>query len=534
MRPVGVLILAAGKGTRMRSRTPKVAHHIAGRPLLEHVLRAADSALAPTRDSGHESASSAPRYVVVTGHERDAVRASLRWQPEHGDLNFVVQEPQHGTGDAARVGLSGFAEGAEGAPETLLVLYGDTPLMRPETLRKLLAEHQQRNATLTFLTGFCEEPDSYGRVVRDERGRVRGIVEAKHATNDELSITEINSGVYCFQTGWLAEHLTQLETHDNGEYYLTDLVAMALAEGRTVATQSASIEEAMGINDRIQLAEAEAILRQRALRELMLSGVTIEDPATTYVEASVRVGQDTILRPGTTLRGETVIGERCEIGPYSVIQDSVIADDCRVYASWLEHATMRNGARIGPMSHLRPGAELGPGAHVGNFGEVKNATLGDDVQMHHFSYVGDASVGARTNVAAGVITCNFEPDGKKYRTDIGEDVFVGSDTMLVAPITLGDGARTGAGSVVTRDVPPGSLAVGMPARIRGDKTKQRAHNDAQPATAPSGLNLAAEKSTEAPAKAADTETATAAQEADADTTSPRGGASPNAHRDVRE
>ena len=549
MRPVGVLILAAGKGTRMRSRTPKVAHHIAGRPLLEHVLRAADSALTPTGESGKSgdessdtssdaSASNAPRYVVVTGHERAAVRASLRWQPEHGDLAFVVQEPQLGTGDAARIGLTGFGE--DNAPETLLVLYGDTPLMRPETLRKLLAEHHERGATLTFLTGFCEEPGGYGRVVRDERGRVRGVVEAKHATSDELAITEINSGIYCFQTAWLAEHLPRLTAHDNDEYYLTDLVAMALDEGRTVATQSASIEEAAGINDRVQLAEAEAILRQRVLRELMLSGVTIEDPATTYVEAGVRVGQDTILRPGTTLRGMTEIGERCEIGPYSVIQDSVIADDCRVYASWLEQAVMRPGARVGPMSHLRPGAELGPGAHVGNFAEVKNATLGDDVQMHHFSYVGDASVGARSNVAAGVITCNFEPDGKKYRTDIGEDVFIGSDTMLIAPLTLGDGARTGAGSVVTRDVPPGSLAVGAPARIRRDSPMhhaqhaQSAANDAQPATAPSGLNLAAENSKGAPATTTDAETNTAAQAADADTTSPRGGASPGAEDDVRE
>src|SRR5690348_14204924 len=472
MRPVGVLLLAAGKGTRMRSRTPKVAHHVAGRPLLEHVLRAADSAFTP---ADGEAASIAPHYVVVTGHERDAVRASLHWQPEHGNLRFVVQEPQCGTGDAARIGLTAF-EG-ESLPETTLVLYGDTPLLRPETLRALLAEHHRNDATLTFLTGFTDEPGEYGRVLRDEQGRVRGIIEAKHATAAELAIHEINSGIYCFQTAWLAAHLPQLTAHNNGEYYLTDLVALALGEGLTVATQRASIEEAAGVNDRIQLAEAEAVLRQRALRELMLSGVTIEDPATTYVEAGVRIGQDTMLRHGTTIRGGTVIGERCEIGPYSVIQDSVIADDCRVYASWLEHATMRNGARIGPMSHLRPGAELGPGAHVGNFGEVKNATLGDDVQMHHFSYVGDASVGARTNVAAGVITCNFEPDGKKYRTDIGEDVFVGSDTMLDAPITLGDGARTGAGSVVTRDVPPGSLAVGMPARIRGDKSKQSAHND---------------------------------------------------------
>jgi len=252
------------------------------------------------------------------------------------------------------------------------------------------------------------------------------------------------------------------------------------------------------------------------LRELMLSGVTIEDPATTYVEAGVRVGQDTILRHGTTLRGGTVIGERCEIGPYSVIQDSVIADDCRVHGSWLEGARMHSGARVGPMSRLRPGAEIGPGAHIGNFAEVKNATLGDDVQMHHFSYVGDATIGARTNVAAGVITCNFEPDGKKYHTEVGDDVFIGSDTMLIAPVTLGDGARTGAGSVVTRDVPPGGLAVGMPARIR------RAKNDAQSTAAPSGTD------------SAEGNTAITADSADTDATSSRGGASPATERDVKE
>jgi bifunctional UDP-N-acetylglucosamine pyrophosphorylase/glucosamine-1-phosphate N-acetyltransferase len=492
----------------MRSRTPKVAHHVAGRPLLEHVLRAADSAFAPTAG---EAATSAPRYVVVTGHERDAVRACLHWQPAHGDLRFVVQEPQCGTGDAARIGLTAFDH--ESLPETMLVLYGDTPLMRPETLRALLAEHHRNGATLTFLTGFTDEPGEYGRVLRDERGTVRGIVEAKHATSEELAIREINSGIYCFQTAWLAAHLPRLAAHDNGEFYLTDLVALALDEGLTVATQQASIEEAAGVNDRIQLAEAEAILRQRVLRELMLSGVTIEDPVTTYVEAAVRIGQDTILRHGTTLRGGTVIGERCEIGPYSVIQDSVIADDCRVLGSWLEGARMHSGARVGPMSRLRPGAEIGPGAHIGNFAEVKNATLGDDVQMHHFSYIGDATIGARTNVAAGVITCNFEPDGKKYHTEVGDDVFIGSDTMLIAPITLGDGARTGAGSVVTRDVPPGGLAVGMPARMR------RAKHDAQSTAAPSSTNPAADN----PADSADT-----------DTTSSHGGASPATERDVKE
>jgi bifunctional UDP-N-acetylglucosamine pyrophosphorylase/glucosamine-1-phosphate N-acetyltransferase len=515
----------------MRSRTPKVAHHVAGRPLLEHVLRAADSAFALIAG---ETDSIAPRYVVVTGHERDAVRASLHWQPAHGDLHFVVQEPQCGTGDAARVGLSGFSP--ESIPETLLVLYGDTPLMRPETLRALLAEHHRNDATLTFLTGFTEEPGAYGRVLRDERGQVRGIVEAKHATAEDLAIREINSGIYCFQTTWLAEHLPQLTVHDNGEYYLTDLVAMALNEGLTVATQQASIEEAAGVNDRIQLAEAEAVLRQRVLRELMLSGVTIEDPATTYVEAGVRIGQDTILRHGTTVRGGTVIGERCEIGPFSVIQDSVIADDCRVTGSWLEGAKMHSGARVGPMSRLRPRAEIGPGAHIGNFAEVKNATVGDDVQMHHFSYVGDATIGARTNVGAGVITCNFEPDGKKYRTDVGVDAFIGSDTMLVAPVTLGDGARTGAGSVVTRDVPPGALAVGMPARIR------HAQNDAQPTAAPSNTDPAEGDTVETSgisgitgiAGTTEASATTSTDSVDTDTTSSRGRASPATEHDVKE
>ena len=527
MRPVGVLLLAAGKGTRMRSRTPKVAHHVAGRPLLEHVLRAADSALAPTTTPETPDLSEAAvRYVVVTGHERDAVRACLRWQPEHGELRWVVQEPQHGTGDAARVGLTGFA--SEDLPETTLVLYGDTPLIRPETIRALLATHHTTGATLTFLTGMTDEPGSYGRVLRDKQGNVRGIVEAKHASEDERAIREINSGIYCITTAWLATHLPRLAAHENGEYYLTDLVAMALDEGAVVATERASIEEAVGINDRIQLADAEAILRQRVLRELMLSGVTIEDPATTYVEVSVRIGQDTILRPGTTLRGATVIGERCEIGPYSVVKDSVIADDCRVYGSWLEGATMQVGSRVGPMRRLRTGAVLGPGAHVGNFGEVKNSTIGDDVQMHHFSYVGDATIGARTNVAAGVITCNFEPDGKKYRTDIGEDVFIGSDTMLIAPVTLGDGARTGAGSVVTRDVPPGGLAVGMPARIRSAK------KDTRQSAASSGLNHANKDSAGVSAKTETHKTATGADTPDTDVTSSGGGASAAAERGVKE
>jgi bifunctional UDP-N-acetylglucosamine pyrophosphorylase/glucosamine-1-phosphate N-acetyltransferase len=253
--------------------------------------------------------------------------------------------------------------------------------------------------------------------------------------------------------------------HESGEYYLTDLVDVAVRDGQRVSTVSAPLEETMGVNDRIQLAQAERIMRRRILRELMLSGVTVEDPKTTYVDSGVQVGQDSVLRPGTTLRGTTTIGERCEIGPSSVIRDCTIGDDCMVLASWLESSIMESGARVGPMSRLRAGAHLLPGAHIGNFGEVKSARIGADVKMHHFSYIGDASVGASTNIGAGAITMNY--DGReKHHTEIGERVFIGCDTLLHAPVTVGPDAATGAGSVVTRDVPPGMLAVGMPARMR--------------------------------------------------------------------
>ncbi len=316
-----------------------------------------------------------------------------------------------------------------------------------------------------FSPALAPDPTGYGRVIRDDDERVYDIVEEQHATRSQAAIHEVNSGVYCIEAEWLWPHLDLLTAHPNGEYYLTDLVGIAVRDGQRVETLRAPIEETMGINDRIQLAEAEQIMRQRILRDLMLSGVTIEDPATTYVDVGVRVGQDSVLRPGTALRGATTIGERCEIGPSSLIRDCTIGDECLVLASWLESASMESGSRVGPMSRLRPGAHLLPGATVGNFGEVKNATLGSGVKMQHFSFIGDATVGDGTNIGAGTITMNY--DGKlKHHTHIGEHAFIGSDTLLRAPVTIGDEATTGAGAVITRDVPPGSLAVGMPARIR--------------------------------------------------------------------
>jgi bifunctional UDP-N-acetylglucosamine pyrophosphorylase/glucosamine-1-phosphate N-acetyltransferase len=468
---VGVVILAAGKGTRMRSRLPKVAHQVAGRAMLEHVLRAASAAVAPTSaehpsdaDAEGDRSGESAHFAIIVGHEREQVREAIHFTLPTGEPAWILQEPQLGTGDAVRAARATLTS-LSTPPTTILVLYGDTPLVRAKTLRALLAEHERSGAMLTFLTGNADRPTDYGRVIRDEQDRITGIVEARHATPEQLALPEVNSGIYCFAADWLWSRLDLLEPHPNGEYYLTDMIEIAVREGASVATISGALEETGGVNDRAQLAEAACVLRERILRDLMLSGVTIEDPAMTYIDAGVRVGQDTIIRPGTTISGATVIGERCVIGPQSMIRDSVIGDECLALASWVEEATMEPGSRVGPMSHLRPGARLTAGANVGNFAEVKNATLGADVQMHHFSYVGDASIGARTNVAAGVITSNFAADGKKYRTEVGEDVFLGSDSQLVAPITVGDYAMIGGGSVVRRDVPPGGVAVGIPARV---------------------------------------------------------------------
>src|SRR5258706_12452213 len=312
---VAAVILAAGKGTRMKSRFPKVTHAVGGRSMLEHVLRAASEAIVPESDtpaSGDAEDHSSPRFVVVVGHERETVRQRVQWSPQ-GGLTYIEQEPQLGTGDAVRAARAAWR--SEPSPDTILVLYGDTPLVRAETLRALLQEHAGSGATITFLTGITDRPGEYGRVVRDAAGQVRGIVEKRHATGEQLAIPEVHSGIYCVAAAWLWSRLERLEPHENGEYYLTDLVEIAGREGLPIATISVALEETIGVNDRVQLAEAERLLRERTLRALMLSGVTVEDPTATYVECGVRVGQDTILRPGTRLLGRTVIGERREIRP---------------------------------------------------------------------------------------------------------------------------------------------------------------------------------------------------------------------------
>ncbi|HEV2238355.1 MAG TPA: bifunctional UDP-N-acetylglucosamine diphosphorylase/glucosamine-1-phosphate N-acetyltransferase GlmU [Ktedonobacterales bacterium] len=473
------VILAAGQSTRMRSRTPKPAHHVAGRPMVAHVLAAAASALRPHHAASPLATSGAgdaedhsSHIVLVLGHESARVLDALKPFPDLPPFQVAEQRAQRGTADAV---LAARPPLADAATDTILVLYGDTPLVRAETLTALLAAHAQVGG-VALLTGETSDPTGYGRVTRDAAGRVTGIVEERHATAEQRRIREVNSGVYCFEAAWLWGRLPTLRPHENGELYLTDLVDLAVEEGLPVSTQRAPISETAGVNDRVQLAEAEAHLRRRILEGLMRAGVTIVDPATTFIEPSVTIGMDTIIQPFTTLRGMTAIGENCEIGPHSVVRDSTIGDGCVVLGSWLEEATLAAGARVGPMSHLRPGARLEAEANVGNFAEVKNAMIGERVQMHHFSYAGDAAIGAGTNVGAGMITCNY--DGvRKHHTEVGKGVFLGSDSLLIAPVTIGDGARTGAGAVVRRDVPPGGVAVGMPARvIRHSTTDPAAHS----------------------------------------------------------
>jgi bifunctional UDP-N-acetylglucosamine pyrophosphorylase/glucosamine-1-phosphate N-acetyltransferase len=353
-----------------------------------------------------------------------------------------------------------------GQSDLVVVYYCDMPLLRPETLQRMVDVHtaSEANPALTMLTITVNDPRGFGRVLRHADGTVSAVVEELAATPEQRAVRELNVGVYVFNGDWLWDALPRIPLSPKGEYYLTDLVGIAVQDGLPVqALTSEDITEAIGINTRLHLAEAAALLQRRINRRWMSEGVTIIDPQTTFIEPDVLIGQDTIVWPNTYLQGKTVIGEDCTLGPDAIIRDTKIGNNCRVLASVLESAVMEDEVDIGPFGHLRKGAHLAQGVHMGNFGEVKDAYLGPGTKMGHFSYVGNATIGSGVNIGAGVITCNY--DGKKkHATVIGEDVFVGSDTMLVAPVELGDGARTGAGSVVTKDVPPDTLAVGAPAR----------------------------------------------------------------------
>jgi bifunctional UDP-N-acetylglucosamine pyrophosphorylase/glucosamine-1-phosphate N-acetyltransferase len=445
---LAVIVLAAGAGTRMRSALPKPLHPLGGRPLVMYPLRAAE-------------ALHATHTVVVIGHQADEVRAAL------GDhYAFALQEPQRGTAHAVEVALPHIPE----AVDVVFVMFSDTPLIRTETLAAMLRAQAEPGTRATILTTKLADPAQYGRIVRDDSGRVRAIVEFKQATDAQRAINEINSGVCCFDGRWLRATLPRVQTNSTGEKYLTDLVALALedprGDGWPVATVVVDEIEAMGINDRVQLAQAEAALRARTLDRLMRDGVTIRDPQATFIDDTVTIGRDTVIEPGCVLRGETAIGENCTIGPYALVTSSRIGDRCRVVASSLEQAEMEADTDCGPFSRLRPGTRIRTHAHVGSFAEINRSTIGPHTAVPHFSYLGDATVGEHVNVAAGTITANYDGTPVKKRTKIGDRAFIGVDTLLRAPVRVGNDAATGAGAVVTRDVPDGELVVGVPARPR--------------------------------------------------------------------
>jgi len=445
------ILLAAGLGTRMRSKTPKVLHPVCGQPMLSYSLAAASQA-----------STEAP--VVVIGHGAEAVRSWL------GDgARIAIQHPPLGTGHAVLQAES-ILRGITGL---LLVTYADMPLLTADTLKKLVQAQTGNPGPVTLLTVVADDPRGFGRLVRDQDGKVSAIIEEAAATPEQLSIRELNVGAYCFRLDWLWDALHRLPVSPKGEYYLTDAISLAVQAGLHVETiLCTDIQETIGINTRLHLAEAERAMRQRINTAHMLAGVTMTDPGSTFIHAGVTIGQDTVLYPGTYLEGRTVIGEGNLIGPETVIRDSTIGNDCKIVKSVVEGAVVQDKVDMGPHAHLRKGARIGTGVHIGNFGEVKDSTLGPGTRMGHFSYIGDATIGRNVNIGAGTITCNYD-GATKHPTEIGDDVFIGSDTMLVAPLKIGARARTGAGAVVTRDVPADTLVVGIPARPVGKKEAQK-------------------------------------------------------------
>ena len=447
------IVLAAGLGKRMRSKKPKALHSLAGRPMVLHVLTAVRGAF--------DSAERPARYIVVVGHGAAQVTAVL-----DDSVQTVQQAEQLGTGHAVAQAMPVAKDSGH-----VLVINADVPLIWSRTIEDLMTRHLAAKADLTFLTAIVDDPRGQGRVQHDESGRVTGIIEEADADATTLAGNEVNAGVYCFRAEWLRPCLARIERSAAGEYYLTDLVGMGVDEkAKIVAMPVGDAAEALGINDRVQLAQAEGVLRERIRRRHMLAGVTIVDLATTYIDADVTIGKDTTLYPNTCLGGRATVGEECIIGPGSQVIDSTLGARCHVDSSVVEQSTLEDDVDVGPFSHLRAGAYVCSGAHIGNFAEVKNSRIGRNSKMGHFSYVGDAQVGDEVNIGAGTITCNF--DGvSKHRTVIGDGAFIGSDTMLVAPVEVGAGAQTAAGSVVNHDVPPNMLAVGAPARLRRRKER---------------------------------------------------------------
>ncbi len=464
-RPLAAVVLAAGEGTRMRSTTPKVLHPLCGRPMLLHLL---DALVALPLD----------RVVVVVGHGAERVTKTLQ---EHlateMPIEFVEQRVQRGTGDAASVGLTAFPDDVDGEYD-IVILPGDLPLLRPETIADLARRHRESDAAATLLTAVLDDPMGYGRVIRDEQGRIERIVEQTDATPDELAVREVNPSIYCFRRGLLAPALRRLSPENaQGEYYLTDAIAVLRQAGhQVIAIPAADPAETMGVNDRAQLATAARLLRSRINLRWMREGVTMVDPDATYIDATVGLEPDVRILPGTMLEGRTVVGSGAVIGPDTRLVDTIVGVEAVVQNTVAREAEIGDRATVGPYVSLRPGTRIAADAHVGTFVETKNADIGEGAKVPHLSYVGDAEIGPGANIGAGTITANY--DGRaKHRTKVGARARIASNTVLVAPVEVGEGAYTGAGAVVNRDVPPGAMAKGVPARIEEHWAERRDGRD---------------------------------------------------------
>ncbi|MEI7817077.1 MAG: bifunctional UDP-N-acetylglucosamine diphosphorylase/glucosamine-1-phosphate N-acetyltransferase GlmU [Desulfuromonadales bacterium] len=447
MESLASIVLAAGKGTRMKSGLIKVLHPVAGLPMIAWPVAAA-------REAGSDP------IILVIGHQANAVQGTFRGA---ADIRCAMQEEQLGTGHAVACALDVLT----GFRGTVLILCGDTPLLRSETLKEMLTFHRDNGAALTVLTSLMDDPYGYGRVVRDASGQVSRIVEQKDADPEEQQIREINSGIYCMDSEFLFGNIKGI-SNDNaqGEYYLTDLLAIAVRKGLTcLALPTSDADEIMGVNDRVQLAEAGRILRSRINRDHMLNGVTLIDPETTYIDHGVSIGADSTIHPGCQIGGGTIIGEGCEIEQNVSISGCRIGDDCHIKAaSVLEDSELGEDVAVGPMAHLRPGTVLAKKVKIGNFVETKKVVMGEGSKASHLTYLGDAEIGRNVNIGCGTITCNY--DGvNKHRTIIGDDVFIGSDVQLVAPVSVGRNSLVAAGTTVTTDVPPDSLALSRTPQI---------------------------------------------------------------------
>lgn len=445
--PLTVVILAAGLGTRMRSRKAKVLHRAGGRTLVEHVIRTAQALTPPER------------IFVVVGHQAETVRAAIQTP----GIGFIHQQEQKGTGHALMVAADKLAHlGGQ-----IVILYGDCPLVQTKTLQGLVEAQQSSDAAGTILTAIMEDPTGYGRVVRDAQGRVLGVVEQKAGTPEQLAIREANMGLYCYCAEPFWQHIQDLRPDNPAhEYYLTDMVEILNRAGYGInAFRIDNPREVLGINNREELAAVDRLLRDRKVRELMLAGVTIEKPETVTVDPDVRIGIDTIVEPFAQILGSTTIGENCRIGACAIVRDSELADDVEIGPFTIVGTShLERGAQAGPYARLRMENHLGPGAHVGNFVELKKTQLGAGSKAMHLAYLGDSSIGPEVNVGAGTITCNY--DGyRKYGTKVGGGAFIGSNSTLVAPVEVGEGAYVAAGSVITESVPPDALAVGRSRQV---------------------------------------------------------------------